>query len=172
MAGTLLQAICFQPVARSLKDHSQITSLTLRRRVAKRHNQHSSAIGVSAKGRPKAYFRENRDAVQKEELTITNRLVLALSLAVCTLGLSVSGNAQGPRITTFNDPSAGTAAGQGTYPLAINPSGPITGISVDANNLNHGFLRGPDGGFITFEAPGIGTGAWQGTIPYAVNPSG
>ena len=126
----------------------------------------------SAKGRPKAYFRENRDAVQKEELTITNRLVLALSLAVCTLGLSVSGNAQGPRITTFNDPSAGTAAGQGTYPLAINPSGPITGISVDANNLNHGFLRGPDGGFITFEAPGIGTGAWQGTIPYAVNPSG
>jgi len=53
---------------------------------------------------------------------------------------------------------------QGTTAGNINPVGEIAGITVDANNVWHGFLRAPDGKFITFEAPGAGTGPFQGTI--------
>ncbi len=50
--------------------------------------------------------------------------------------------------------------------------GAFTGYYIDASNVNHGFLRAPDGTFTTFEAPGAGTGADQGTFPEALNPEG
>ena len=44
------------------------------------------------------------------------------------------------RITTFDDPNAGTAAEQGTGGLAINASGMIAGTYADANSVLHGFI--------------------------------
>ena len=74
---------------------------------------------------------------------------LALCLALCVLGLGLSGSAQKPRMITFDvtptppDPPPGTEAGQGTIPQAINPAGAITGYYFDASNVSHGFLRTP-----------------------------
>jgi hypothetical protein len=74
-------------------------------------------------------------------------------------------------ITTFDAPGAGTgppdpATGllQGTGGLGINQKGAIVGGYTDANYMNHGFLRAPDGSFTTFDVPGAGTGSTQGTL--------
>jgi hypothetical protein len=47
------------------------------------------------------------------------------------------------RITKFDAPGAGTAAGsyEGTIPLAINAAGEITGAYFDSNYVLHAFLR-------------------------------
>jgi hypothetical protein len=54
---------------------------------------------------------------------------------------------RGGKFTTFDAPGAGKGAGQGTgvgaY-LGVNPAGEITGYSVDANGVYHGFLRSAD----------------------------
>ena len=75
-------------------------------------------------------------------------------------------NAEG-KLKTFDVPSAGTGSYQGTgCPgcfLGLNQLGAIAGIYSDANSVNHGFLRSPDGKLTTFDAPGAGTGAFQGT---------
>src|SRR5579859_7204577 len=42
----------------------------------------------------------------------------------------------------------------GTYASSVNNWGTIAGTYQDANSVYHGFLRSPEGGFITFEAPG------------------
>jgi len=78
-------------------------------------------------------------------------------------------------ITTFDVSAAGTGAFQGTLAsgfLGISPDGRIAGAYVDANNVNHGFLRAPDGTIITFDVPGVGTGAFQGTSPLGINAEG
>jgi hypothetical protein len=71
------------------------------------------------------------------------------------------------KLTTFDVPGAGTGSYQGTgcpgCALGLNQLGAIAGIYSDANSVNHGFLRGPDGKFTTFDAPGAGTGSNQGT---------
>jgi len=41
--------------------------------------------------------------------------------------------------------------------------GAIAGIYSDANSVNHGFLRSPDGTLTTFDAPGAGTDSYEGT---------
>jgi len=41
---------------------------------------------------------------------------------------------------------------------------------VDANGVNHGFVRAPDGTITKFDVPGAGTSAGQGTIPFCNNP--
>jgi len=46
-----------------------------------------------------------------------------------------------PQFTTFDAPGAGTAAGQGTVPLSINPAGAVAGWYIDASGVTHGFLR-------------------------------
>jgi len=79
---------------------------------------------------------------------------------------------QKPEIITFDVPGAGTGAGQGTFPGGIDDRGAIVGFYVDAGNVNHGFLRDPDGIITTFDAPGAGTGAGQGTVPQQSNPAG
>ena len=79
--------------------------------------------------------------------------------------------------TTFEAPGAGSenvtgfqctesgCLGQGTYAIAINSEGAVTGFYADSRDVLHGFLRTPDGKFTTFDAPGAGTGAGQGTSP-------
>ena len=53
-------------------------------------------------------------------------------------------------------------------PNSINPEGAITGYYYDANFVDHGFLRAPDGTFTTFDPPGSG----NGTNPSGINPAG
>src|SRR5579872_4703863 len=96
--------------------------------------------------------------------------VLALALVLGLLGLGLSAKAQ--KITTFDAPGAGTAAGQGTFGLGMTPLMAIEGFYVDANNAMHGFLRAPNGAITTFDPPGAGTGAGQGTVPESINPAG
>jgi hypothetical protein len=75
-------------------------------------------------------------------------------------------NAEG-KLKVFDVPGAGTGSYQGTgcpgCNLGLNQLGAIAGIYNDANSVNHGFLRSPDGKFTTFDAPGAGTGSYQGT---------
>jgi hypothetical protein len=59
---------------------------------------------------------------------------------------------------------AGTGAGQGTTPVGINDFGVIAGNYVDGNNLNHGFVRTPEGKITTFDAPGASGGTYAGNI--------
>lgn len=47
------------------------------------------------------------------------------------------------KTTTIVAPDAGTGAGQGTFPQAINMHGEIGGFYVDANNVTHAFYDGP-----------------------------
>jgi len=77
-----------------------------------------------------------------------------------------------PKIITFDAPGAGTGAGQGTTPNGITSQGAVVGWYVDADNVNHGFVRDPDGAFTTFDVPGAGTGTGQGTVAQSVNPAG
>src|SRR5271167_1118915 len=75
-------------------------------------------------------------------------------------------NAEG-NLKTFDVPGAGTGSSQGTSCpgcfLGLNKLGAIAGIYSDANSVNHGFLRRPDGTFTTFDAPGAGTDIYEGT---------
>jgi hypothetical protein len=67
-------------------------------------------------------------------------------------------------------------AGQGTLPAGfsgLNVWGAITGVYYDANNGFHGYLRTPEGNFITFEAPGADiTIPFNGTFPNSINDAG
>ncbi|HEY6488760.1 MAG: hypothetical protein WCC26_06040 [Terracidiphilus sp.] len=75
-------------------------------------------------------------------------------------------NAEG-EFKTFDVPGAGTGSYQGTgcpgCDIGLNQFGAVAGIYSDANSVNHGFLRSPNGKFTTFDAPGAGTGSFQGT---------
>jgi hypothetical protein len=82
-------------------------------------------------------------------------------------------------LTEVDVPGAGTGTYQGTdaapYMPAfggINPAGTITGFYADANSVYHGYLRSPQGKFVTFDVRGAGTGNWQGTLPLNINPEG
>jgi hypothetical protein len=89
------------------------------------------------------------------------------------------------KFITFDAPGAGSAnvtglvgtpayiyGGQGTYAISINPAGAITGFYVDKDDVWHGFLRHPDGKFITINVEGAGTGAGQGTEATTIDPAG
>jgi len=54
----------------------------------------------------------------------------------------------------------------------LTPAGAIAGVSLDASNVYHGFLRAPDGAITTFDAPGAGTGPGQGTFSDGINQAG
>jgi len=94
---------------------------------------------------------------------------LALSVALCALGLGLSTNAEGPKgkIITFDAGGAGTGANQGTQPYGINPAGAITGQYWDEYNVSHGFLRAPDGTITPFDVLGA-----SGTAALSINPAG
>lgn len=99
--------------------------------------------------------------------------VSALCVVASTLLLSFTASAQS-RIITFDAPGADTTPGDfnGTYPSSINVWGAITGSYQDVNSTFHGFLRTPDGKFITFQAPGADTAAFNGTFPCCINDLG
>jgi hypothetical protein len=48
----------------------------------------------------------------------------------------------------------------------------IAGGFLDANEVEHTYLRFPDGTFTTFDALGAGTGPFQGMGPNGINPAG
>jgi hypothetical protein len=70
-----------------------------------------------------------------------------------------------PKYITF-DP----AGSQGTTPTAINPAGAITGYYFQfvGQSPPRGFLRAPNGTFITFDYPNTS----HGTSASAINPAG
>jgi hypothetical protein len=79
-------------------------------------------------------------------------------------------------VTTFDVPGAGPE-GFGCYsdcPIGLNDWGAVTGPYPDANNVYHGFLRGPDGRVTSFDAPGANAtpGSGSGTYPYSINDAG
>jgi hypothetical protein len=77
--------------------------------------------------------------------------------------------------TTFEAPGAGTAAyqDQGTFPMAINSSGAVTGFYQGASGGAHGFVRAANGAFSTFQAPDVATsGDYQGTNPTSIDAAG
>jgi hypothetical protein len=78
------------------------------------------------------------------------------------------------KFQTFDAPGADTTPGDfnGTIPVNINELGLVTGYSIDVNGADHGFVRFPNGKFITFDAPGAGTGNFQGTQPQSNNLEG
>ena len=91
---------------------------------------------------------------------------LAFCLALCTLGLGLSGSAREPSFTTIDVTGAST-----TYAVAINPSGTIVGYYA-TSGVHHGYVRAPDGTITPFDATGAGTLYGQGTVPYGLNPEG
>jgi hypothetical protein len=99
---------------------------------------------------------------------VVRKFALAGCLAACLLGRVYLASAQQFNIMTFDVPGAGTSPFQGTFAIDIAPTGEIAGEFVDANNVQHGFLRTPDGSFTKFDPPG----SEQVTIVRALNPKG
>lgn len=96
------------------------------------------------------------------------RSLLAL---VFTLALAAAAAAQTPSsITTFSIPGAGTLAGQGTLPEAINANGEIVGTYYDSAGLVHGFIRSKTGTITSFDA--FGGNQNRDTVANGVNLSG
>jgi len=76
------------------------------------------------------------------------------------------------KFTTFDATGAGSGSGQGTgcfsdCPVGLNDSRVITGSYFDTNNVQHGYLRTPEGTFVTIDPPGS-----VGTQPENINDSG
>jgi|ERR1035441_4784457 hypothetical protein len=104
-------------------------------------------------------------------------LTTAILFGVVAVPIRLAAQSVGPEIIVFDAPGAGATAGSGfgTFPNSINNAGAITGHYIDANNVNHGFLRSPGGEkFIKFDAPGAGktTGSGQGTFPDSISKAG
>ncbi len=57
-----------------------------------------------------------------------------------------------------------------TFPTAINADKTIAGYFNDGYDINHGFVRTPDGNVTVFDAPGAGTGVFQGTVVAGMTP--
>ena len=86
------------------------------------------------------------------------------------------------KITTFDAPGTGYAgapipfpvsgASAGTYAVAGDACGMVTGYSIDFRNVAHSYLRAPDGTFTMFDVPGAGTGPGQGTFAGNMSMSG
>jgi hypothetical protein len=76
------------------------------------------------------------------------------------------------KFTTFDAPGAGTASGQGTgcpsdCPTSLNDFGAITGSYIDANYVQHGYLRSPNGDITTVDPAGS-----VGTEPFVIDDLG
>jgi hypothetical protein len=102
------------------------------------------------------------------------RRLLALSLVLCSFGLSVCWSAYCATIATFDVPGAGTGKSEGTYAGSINPEGTIAGDYIDANGISHGFVRAANGAFTTFHIPSVAGTHWPAlaTIAASINPAG
>jgi hypothetical protein len=84
----------------------------------------------------------------------------------------------GGEFIALDAPGAGASVGShlGTFRFSININdrGTITGNYVDANDVSHGFLRGPAGEFSTVDVPGArsAAGSFDGTFPSSINSEG
>jgi hypothetical protein len=94
----------------------------------------------------------------------------------------------GGEFTTVDAPGAGTSVGTRfrafpavaatvnikTRSINNNDRGAITGNYIDSNNVSHGFLRSPEGAFITLDAPAArsAAGSFDGTFPSGINNGG
>jgi hypothetical protein len=93
---------------------------------------------------------------------------------------SYNNESHAPKLVVFEVPGAITKNSSqcngfcGTQAFAMNDEGTIVGDYLDPNIVPHGFIRTPDGKFITFDAPnaGIGAGLDQGTVPQTINDFG
>lgn len=122
---------------------------------------------------------------------MTTRNSMAWRSLLPAIGIFILGAAalaqHQPTFITFNAPGAGSTPGSGlgTQGVDITPSGAITGMYSDANNVMHGFVRTPQGKLITFDASGAGDAGGgyfiptpagpyggQGTYPLSMNPEG
>jgi hypothetical protein len=56
-----------------------------------------------------------------------------------------------------------------TFPVSINPAGTITGSYLDANFIDHGFVRAASGAITTFDIP---SGNAYGTSPASISQTG
>src|SRR5208282_3520905 len=93
-------------------------------------------------------------------------LLTAMTVLVA-LAIPVSLAAQDNHYITFNDPNAGTEAGQGTSVSDINLWGSIIGYYIDSSGQGHGFVRDPYGNFTTIDPQGSAL-----TIAEGINPTG
>ena len=102
-------------------------------------------------------------------------------VAIAALLAASVTNLSAQKLIEFDPPGASTAAAQicmpyycGTFSYANNDLGVIVGTYMDSNIVSHGFLRLPNGHFISFNAPGAGLGAglFQGTVASAINNLG
>jgi len=85
-------------------------------------------------------------------------------------------------ITTIDAPGAGWGGGTiplppaanppGTYAVAGDACGLVTGYVVDSRNVAHGYLRAADGTLTMFDVPHAGTGNGQGTFAGNMSMSG
>ena len=75
---------------------------------------------------------------------------------------------------SFTAPGADTTHGDfnGTYPMAINSFGAVTGPYQGSDEVLHGFLREPNGSYVQIDVPEAGTVAFQGTWPTSINDKG
>jgi hypothetical protein len=108
--------------------------------------------------------------------SLSSNGALGLLVALSTVGVVVSANAQDSKVVIIDAPGADTTPGDyfGTYPGGINTRGAVAGSYQDANGTYHGFLRSPDGKFTTFDVPGadLTPGDYNGTSPSAINDLG
>jgi hypothetical protein len=73
-----------------------------------------------------------------------------------------------PVFISFDAPGAGTGAGMGTYPVAINQANAVTGNYYDGSFVSHGFVRAHGVVTASFDAPN----AINGTFPVGINSEG
>lgn len=76
------------------------------------------------------------------------------------------------QFTTFDAPGAGAGLYQGTgcysdCPVSINDLETVTGSYIDSNSVQHGYVRNPNGSFVTIDPPGS-----IDTQPERINDSG
>ena len=105
---------------------------------------------------------------------------LSWTLLAASLALPAIAQLHKPKIIEFAGPGAATvtppACGVycGTFAYDNNAEGVIVGSYTDANIVQRGFLRTPNGQIIPFDAPGagLGVGLDQGTLAYSINDLG
>jgi hypothetical protein len=84
------------------------------------------------------------------------------------------------KLVQFDPPGTGTAVSAscggycGTFAYANNDEGTVVGTYTDEYVVPHGFLRTPEGHFVSFDAPGAGLGHYddEGTVAYTINDFG
>jgi hypothetical protein len=97
-----------------------------------------------------------------------SRSVALLSLRLFGVGLGLLAGAHAATFITIDVPGATG----GTVAQSINSGGAITGYSVDASGVSHGFLRSAGGTITSFDVPGAGTASGQGTAGTSINTTG